>query len=265
MRDSIDDSNIAIADHPEDETPIEGTAIESGDEAEPSVIADEAEVEEADAPSYDELIRKVRFLEGHERALLELKEDCDRAKDIWIAAKEDAAMAKKTYESRIEDLLKFVEESSEPNLFRESASVPRQPTFEGERDVDAWRECEIGVLELTPSLTQLLIEDDIDTLGMLSYRLKNYPELSTIKGIGPGKLEQILDAQARHAAENPELYPSVTSEAMDEAGESDDDETDMVDEAEESDESGDDDGTDWGDDDEAIEEMRNSEGTQDGI
>lgn len=77
------------------------------------------------------------------------------------------------------------------------------------QEMTAWRDVEVGELNISDAMAGKLIENGLSTLGELSDFWKAGKVLTEIKGIGGTKADAIADAFAEYGAAHPELYGQV--------------------------------------------------------
>lgn len=117
-----------------------------------------------------------------------------RRHGVYLAAKEGASAAKKSYEAAQEELSELIDEQQQPLLFQS----------EPDAEPDSWEATPISELDLSPVAVKAIEAAELTTIGDLAEWTKNY-QISDIKGIGGVNARDIESELGRFWREHPQF------------------------------------------------------------
>lgn len=181
--------------------PVKELAVEVDIEL-PEVETTEAEPVEDDAlqKKCDRLERKQSDIQAAERKVAEAEGD-------WKGAQQDAKDAKQYFDSAVSNLRAII---------RRNADQPELPFADEPQADEAWRAVTLESLGLSGKLVDILVENDLDTMGKLADYTAGEKLLTDLNGVGPAKAEEIEAACQKYWEQNPrECIADETSEVHD--------------------------------------------------
>lgn len=107
-------------------------------------------------------------------------------------------------QQRVHDLIR---EYGQPNLFSQEQNSASETS-------NTWREVNMLELDIDEKIRQILVENDLDTIGKIVDYGSDGKSLTDIVGIGPSKCEKIEDALERYFKHHPEFSRSNEAETM---------------------------------------------------
>lgn len=135
----------------------------------------------------------------HYEAIKARTQEVCNARALWAAAKDRASALKKEFDALTTELLDFTRGGPDP---QQKLPLSDEPSAVS----DAWRDVEVGELDIPDSLAAKLIEHGLHTLGELSDFWKARRELAELKGIGGAKQDLVADAFAKYGQNHPEVF-----------------------------------------------------------
>lgn len=195
-------TTLTIADEPVDEN-LDDQPTDAAD------AADDTLPEAATTEPTGELTPAQKLEHEHyEEILVRTQEVCE-ARTKWASAKDRASGLKKEFDALNGDLLTLIQRG--PDMQTKLPLDGGQPSGGDEPAAatvvsDAWRDVEVGELDVPDSLVSKLCENGLHTLGELSDFWKGRRELTELKGIGGAKSDAVADAFARYGQEHPEVF-----------------------------------------------------------
>lgn len=183
------------------------------------------------ATTENELSPTQQLEHEHYELIRERTREVCEARSTWAQAKDRSQALKKEFDALSGELLDLIVGGPEMQrklpLSDEPATVPS----------DAWRDVEVGELDVPDSLAAKLIENGMHTLGELSDYWKARRELTELKGIGGAKSDQVAEAFAKYGQEHPEVFGQAAEEPAAEEGDAEETDVDEEDADEGDDES----------------------------
>lgn len=146
----------------------------------------------------------------HYEEIKKLTQDVYEARREWASAKDQASALKKGFEALSTELIDTIRRG--PEMQRKLPLAGEASESATVAHSDAWRDVEVGELDIPDSLVGKLCEHGLHTLGELSDFWKSRRDLTELKGIGGAKELLVTDAFAKYGQEHPEVFGQAEEE-----------------------------------------------------
>lgn len=197
---------MKLAAEPEVEVEVEVDVAKEADIAESEVESVEPQADESRRLLVEDTPMENAEHEHYEQ-IKSLAAKVAHARINWKTAKDEASESKKLLDALQGDLVSLIRRG--PDLQRRlplSDESPIEAAVAVVQEMTAWRDVEVGELNISDAMANKLIENGLSTLGELSGFWKAGKVLTEIKGIGGAKADLIADAFAEYGTAHPELY-----------------------------------------------------------